>query len=163
MNYFIIKDLKIENFYFNSSMYLHKELEDESARENERIINSTKDADLLLNQTFKYQQLENLFNSNFKTNKSILRNKIHDIYNQIDIEDNEDLDASNEKDLILKEKIKSDKLIILQKSIFASNQQINVSTFSLLVLELGEISFGIFIDKQIVSYFINNEEGDTNG
>lgn len=158
MQYFLIQDLKIENFFYNSSIYLYKINEDESSRENERIEDKIKDDSSLINQTVKFQEIENLMNSNIKNNKNILRNKIHSIYNSIDDEDMEDLNYELEKDKLLKEKIKSDIIVILPKSFFASNQQIDIDNFSLFVQKFDSFYFGNFIDKNVFELF--NTIGD---
>lgn len=158
MQYFFIKDLKIENFLYNSSLYIHKVIEDEAARENERINERIDDESFLIKQNLKFQQIELLMNNNIKNNKNILRNKIHSIYNSIDEEDMENIDYEKEKEKLLKEKINSDLIILLPKTVFSSNQQIDVDKYSLFVQKFDSFYFGNFIDKNVSELF--NINGD---
>lgn len=170
MRFKLIKDLKIENFYFNSGLYLNKNDLETSTRENLKLLETMQKENIepIIQNNNKYFEIEALLSLNLNKNKNIMRNRINKVFNEIDYEDTEDLNNKNETNKLLDDKVITDDLIILIKSPFSSNQQFDIKTTSIIYFELNEINFGFPISKEVVDFLIltnklDEKEDDLNG
>lgn len=155
MSFLIIKELLKENFFFNGSVYLEKQIKDPTERKRVKlglVDNNNQQAFALASEFNFFDEI------NSKNQKNVLfKSKVHKKYSEVQDFVDTDFESEKffetEKDRITSEFLKGDLLVLINKTNFGTTETCDFETSSLIVSPFATgIGSGMVVNKKMLEF-----------